>query len=152
MKKKNENYITYGIIIIAAVILAYSVAGFLKTNNGPDSPKTEIPETPEFEPVTTGTTEPGSVSVELQPQYIKDSRLVVNARLNTHSVDLSQFDLKQVTTLEYNGKTVNPIEAPQLSGHHSRGNIIFEVGEEPESFRIIIKGIPNVEERIFEWR
>ena len=72
--------------------------------------------------------------------------------VNTHIADLSKFDLKQLTTLEYNGKYIKPIDVPNLKGHHSSGILMFNVGDDIKGFIIKIKGIPLVEERIFKWQ
>ena len=71
--------------------------------------------------------------------------------VNTHSVDLSQYDLLQITTLEYNGNVIKPRSAPSLSGHHNSGTLVFDTGKELKTFKIIIKDIPDIKERIFEW-
>jgi len=71
--------------------------------------------------------------------------------VNTHSVDLSQFDLKEIITLEYNGKIEKPISAFSLQGHHSNGKLLFNVKEELTLFSVIIDGIPKVNKRVFTW-
>lgn len=67
------------------------------------------------------------------------------------SVRLSQFDLKDITTLEYEGKIRKPIKSGRIGGHHSSGAIVFDAEEDISSFTIRIKGIPRVNERIYEW-
>lgn len=104
-----------------------------------------------YEPKSTGSTESGDVLMELTPLNIKENKLNVKIDVNTHTVELSQFDLKQLTTLEYNGKLINPIEAPNLKGHHSSGVLVFDVDNKIEEFTIRIKEIPITGDRIFEW-
>ncbi len=104
-----------------------------------------------YKSIDSGSTGSGDVSIELTPLGIEDNQFKVEVAVNTHSVDLSQFNLKEITTLEYNGKSVNPVSAPGLDGHHSSGEIVFDIGEETDSFTIKIKGIPKVEERVFAW-
>ena len=58
-----------------------------------------------FPTVTTGTTETGDVAIELVPKGIQNGKLIVDLSVNTHSVDLTQFDLAAITTLTYDGKT-----------------------------------------------
>jgi hypothetical protein len=89
--------------------------------------------------------------VELTPATVDKERLILKFNINTHSVGLSGYDLKQITTLEYKGKELKPVKASRVGGHHSSGTIEFETGEEIGSFIIRIKGIPRVEERVFEW-
>ncbi|MBI4439337.1 hypothetical protein HY638_00005, partial [Candidatus Woesearchaeota archaeon] len=92
----------------------------------------------------------GDVQIDISVEGISEGKLRLNIAANTHSVDLSQFDLKQITTLEYGGKVIKPIEAPVLSGHHSSGTLVFEAPEGMDSAVVKIKGIPNVEERVFD--
>lgn len=98
----------------------------------------------------TGSTGSGDALVALTPK-IDSNRLVVKFHINTHSVRLSQFDLKNITTLEYKSKIRKPIKASRIGGHHSSGTIVFDAEEEISSFTIRIKGIPSVNERIYEW-
>lgn len=106
-----------------------------------------------YETVATGSLGQGDVAIELTPKSIENGKLIADIAANTHSVDLSKFDLKQITMLEYSGKKIAPSSAPKMSGHHNSGTLVFDVGStEPENFRIVIKGIPNVEERVFEWK
>ena len=72
--------------------------------------------------------------------------------VNTHSVDLSSFDLKQITTLEFGGKKFSPIEAPSLGGHHVSGKLVFDAGDDLNNFAVKINGIPKISVREFNWR
>lgn len=105
-----------------------------------------------FEPIETGTTFPGEVSIELTPREIINGNLYVDLAVNTHSIDLTQFNLMELTILEKEGSVISPIEVPQLNGHHSSGQLVFEIGNNIEQFKIVIRNIPKIEERIFEWR
>lgn len=104
-----------------------------------------------FEAVASGSTNAGDVSIVLTPQEIIDEVLRVDISVNTHSVDLSPFDLTKITGLEYGGKVFAPVSAPSLGGHHSSGTLKFNVDENVDAFIIKIRGIPNVEERVFKW-
>jgi hypothetical protein len=105
-----------------------------------------------FETKSTGSTGMGDVLVELTSHRVTNGQLEVDIAVNTHSVNLAQFDLKEITTLEFNEQTQKPISAPTLAGHHASGTLIFETGEYIDSFTIKIEGIPKIEERIFAWR
>lgn len=154
-KKGNHknDYIIYGILAVALVILLYTVFGLL-TNNA----ETAIPQSNKdasasnFKTISTGSTEPGSAQVDLTPQDASNGQLKVGFAINTHSVDLSQYDLEKIATLEYNGKQISPVNAPKLEGHHNSGTLIFNVDQNLNKFKIIIVGIPNVQERVFEWK
>jgi len=123
-----------------------------KNNNGDNNKNNRNIETNIFKTVSTGSLDSGDASVDLTPRGMENEKFAVDFSINTHSVDLSQFDLMQITVLEYDGKAIKPISAPALTGHHNSGTLIFDTGKEIRNFRITIKGIPAVEERVFEWQ
>lgn len=151
MKEKHENYILYGLLVVVIIGALLSFTGFSKGTSTATGTTTENKKETSFDPISTGTTDPGDVSVELTPIGIENGQLKVLIAMNTHSVTLSDFDLKQITTLEYNGKSIKPVSAPSLDGHHPNGDLVFNIGESLNSFKIIIEGIPKVEERVFTW-
>ena len=108
-----------------------------------------LQEPTQSETKATGSTETGDVLIELTPHAINNGKLEVDIGVNTHSVDLAQFDLNEITTLSFNGKELKPISAPSLTGHHSSGILLFDIGSNIESYAIIITGVPLIEERIF---
>ena len=96
-------------------------------------------------------TSQGEATIDLTPRGFKDNKLNVDIIVNTHTIDLSNYDLSKLVRLYYKGKSYSPIEAPNLKGHHVSGVLVFSIDNEPKEFSIIIEGIPNVEERRFEW-
>lgn len=157
MKKvqNTENILLTALLVLVVGGLIFALTGFSKegfiTKQNKAEEKT-IPIESSYPSITTGSTASGDVSIELAPHEVENDKLEVDIWVNTHSVDLSQSDLKQITSLEYNGKSVAPVSAPSLSGHHVSGTLVFNVDDEIKSFTIKIKGIPKVEERVFEWR
>lgn len=165
MKEKYADYISYGLLALAVIGLAFSFIGLLKNNQDsqPAIGAIKVNQNnnqgngggtaePGFGAISSGSTGDGDVSVELTPIEVSENKVRVGIAANTHSVDLSQFDLKQITTMEYDGKMVNPVIAPVLTGHHSNGELVFDVNKKASSFVIRIKGIPKEEERIFRWQ
>lgn len=104
-----------------------------------------------FDPKITGSTGSGDAMIELTPQVTGNNKLVVDFSVETHSVNLDLFNLKDITTLEYGGKVLKPVSAGRLGGHHSSGKIIFDVGEDIGNFKIRIKGVPEVQDRVYVW-
>ncbi len=150
-KEKNYgNYILYGLLVLVVIVLVFSFTGFSPKIRGTATTSDEKAK-PGFRSIDSGSTGTGDVSIELTPIGISNNQLKVGISANTHSVSLDQFDLKEITTLEYNEKSIKPTSAPNLGSHHSNGELVFEVEEEISSFTIKIKGIPKVEERIFKW-
>lgn len=149
---KNENIVLVGLLILVIGGLAYAATGFSR-NQAPTATETgtAAETSSSFQSIPSGSTGIGDVSVVLTPKSMVGGRLEVEIAVNTHSVSLSQFDLQELTRLEYNGHTVKPSSAPGLGGHHSSGILAFDIGDDIGKFRIVIKGIPKVEERVFEW-
>ncbi len=140
------------IILICFFVLAILVAGCEKETSLPDLPDNQIAvDNTELETIYTGSTNQGDVEISLKPISVKDGIVELEITANTHSVEMNQFDLKSIAVLEHDGRIIAPVEAPVLNGHHTSGKIVFNAGEDADTFIIKIKGIPNVEERVFEW-
>lgn len=94
----------------------------------------------------------GEATIDLTPKSIENGKFSFQIAINTHSVSLENYNLMELSTLSYDGKSIKPVSALKLSGHHSNGEISFDIGrDKPSQFKVIITGIPNVEERVFEW-
>lgn len=147
MKTKNMTLIVVLIVVIGGIVFA--VPKFIgRQSNTTENAK---PDDGGFEAVGSGSTDAGDVSIVLTPHTVVDRILSVDISVNTHSVDLSSFDLTKITSLEYGGKVFAPVSGPSLGGHHSSGTLKFNVDENVDAFIIKIRGIPKVEERVFKW-
>lgn len=82
----------------------------------------------------------GAVTLTLEPESYSNGKFNVRISVNTHSVELSQFNLKEIISLEYDGRSFKPISAPELSGHHSSGILIFEVDKKPTKYSFKVEG------------
>lgn len=157
MKENNEKYFLYGLLVLVIIILMFVFSGFtLDTNKSTGKTinlqnSIETSDESSFKLISSGSTGPGEVAIDLKPHKVSNGQLQVDIGVNTHSVSLEEFDLKEITTFEFNGKSIKPISAPSLTGHHNSGTLVFDVGENIESFTIKIIGIPKVEERVFTW-
>ncbi|NOY10130.1 MAG: hypothetical protein GXP33_14955 [Spirochaetes bacterium] len=157
---KLNKVLLFGLSIIIAVGLVFVLIKVSKTIFGTTvtAGTSEDQETaknsmnnPGFKLIHSGSMDSGDVLIELTPEEIKNGKLVVKFSMNTHSVNLSRFDLKSIATLEYEEKILVPIDADGLRGHHSSGVLVFDVGRKINSFTIKIKGIPKNTERTFTW-
>ena len=101
--------------------------------------------------ITTGGLGSGDMTMDITPVKYKNGRLEVKYYANTHSVSLGKYDLMELSTLEVDGKIYKPVKADRMRGHHAGGRIVFEVPEKPEHFRIVIRDIPRVKERLHVW-
>lgn len=163
MKGEQKNLAMYGAVVV--VVIGVLAAGILffsppSAGNAVNSVNTNQrilntvntdQGTDAFDPILSGTTSPGDVAIELKPLEFKDGTLRVSFSANTHSVDLSQFNLAKIVTLEYNNKEIVPTSAPQLGGHHVSGVLVFPIEEDISDFTITIKDIPKKEARTFSW-
>ena len=139
---RKEHILLIGIIVILLGGLIYSISGFFVNSDkinipaGSDKLKKKNSES--------------TVTVDLTPKF-ENGKLYVDIEINTHTVDLSQYDLKDIVALEFEGKSIKPVSAPKLSGHHNSVQLIFDVGKELSNFKIIVKDLPDIQERVFEW-
>lgn len=100
---------------------------------------------------TTGSTGDGDVEIKLTPIAYANGKLDIDIAVNTHSVDLSGFDLGKITLLESEGKKIMPAAMPKLQGHHNYGKMSFNV-EQLGAFTITITGIPKEQQRKYSWK
>jgi hypothetical protein len=107
-----------------------------------------------FSPKTTGSMGPEDAVVELTPKWIDRNTFEVKFSINSHSVSLNGFDLMQIAVLEHEEHVFKPAKASRVGGHHSAGVIVFNVGGSigiKDSFKIRLRGIPKVQDRVYEW-
>ncbi|MBI2139303.1 hypothetical protein HYU14_00140 [Candidatus Woesearchaeota archaeon] len=159
---KKESLILIGILIFAILAFGYAVWSMFGADNPALAQQASFGNAFSGNPggaapgnsqktITTGTTGQGDVEIGLTPQGIARGKLRVQMSVNTHTVDLSQFDLKKLTVLEHGGRLIAPEDTPDLSGHHASGTLSFPIEGEATSFKITIKGIPLPQERVFSW-
>ncbi|PIN77954.1 hypothetical protein COV14_04860 [Candidatus Woesearchaeota archaeon CG10_big_fil_rev_8_21_14_0_10_33_12] len=146
MKKENIMMVII-VFVIAVAALMIAIQLFENDQNSYSSESDVQKESEAFATKTSN----GEVTIDLTPKGVISGNAVFSIDLNTHSIDMAQYDLKEITTLIINGQEYKPISAPALSGHHISGELVFAVDNLSESFTIIITGIPDVEEREFVW-
>ena len=153
MKRKNRtagfNY--KSILFFPLIVLVLIIAGCNANPNNANTENNANAEPAAYQTKSSGSLQNGDVLIEMTPVGIKNGKFEIGITANTHSVDLSQFDLMQITTLIYENKNIRPLSAPALNGHHSSGTIIFDTKKEISNFKIIVNNIPNMEKRVFEW-
>ena len=146
VKRKHLPFITVGVLLVIVIIFfSVLVARSSSVVSTPSSATTKT-----YESITTGTTGSGDVEITLTPSYSK-GKLVVSMVVNTHSVDLSIYNLARISALSVNGATILPTSAPTLTGHHNQGTIIYSLKTVPNSFTITMNGIPKVSTRTYSW-
>lgn len=87
---------------------------------------------------------------------IASQKTAFELSLDTHSVDLSRYDLEAISYLQFDqaepmsGATWNSTG----SGHHYKGTLTFSqpVPQGTKSISLHIRGIDNIENRSFTWQ
>ncbi len=82
-------------------------------------------------------------------------------KLDTHTADLGQFDLKSSVTLRNDaGSAVRPLDPKALGGHHAEGELAFPatdsagravVGESTRYLELVVVNLAGVPERVLRW-
>src|SRR3989344_4728753 len=121
MKRKRINQVMYALLALSLILLAYSGLSIFNMIEGAKKVEQHA-----YKTIATGSTDAGDVAIELTPLGIRGGVLSVQFSANTHSVDLSQFDLTKIVTLETNGQKIAPSSAPTLQGHHASGIMEFK--------------------------
>ncbi len=158
--QKYEYYIWYGVIAITVFIFILVIVNFVLTRTAPLVANDEyqgaeresaVEATSLYQALVSGTTASGDVAIEITPTEITKNELKMKISVNTHSVDLGQFDLSQNMVLRYQNTVALPLSAPQLQAHHTSGDALFPIEGRINEFTIIITGIPATQKRIFKW-
>ena len=106
-------------------------------------------------PGATRTDSGGGVTVKVTPLDSKTrGDLRFQVVLDTHSVDLDAYDLKNLTVLRDGAANIyHPTGVESKgSGHHRQATVTFaELTSNVKRIELVIKGIAGVHERVFRW-
>ena len=100
----------------------------------------------------------GSVTIDVEWIKMEDELHIFNVAMNTHSVDLDQYDLGELTTLRDDTDNDYPLvswdSAP--GGHHRRGTLTFTSPDslsqwETKYLEIVIRDVAGINERVLKW-
>lgn len=98
----------------------------------------------------------GSVNIEVKNLGISGNSLSFTVAMDTHSVNLDQYDLKQLATLrDYQGNEYQPsFWDSAAGGHHRTGKLTFDQINsqiKPRTFELAIRNVAGIQERVFKW-
>ncbi len=106
-------------------------------------------------PNTTQTNSGGGVMVKVTLLDSKASdELRFQVALDTHSVNLDNYDLKSLVSLRDNTGKLSPPTAVENkgSGHHRQATLSFpKPPNGVKRFELVVKDIAGIKERIFRW-
>lgn len=163
MSKFVKSSVLIIIIIIMAITAAGCSKGFAPVKGGevtPATPMTISPVNVISDPVQSS--EEGNVTIEVEWIEIenlaeKDS-LTFHVAMNTHSVDLDDYDLGELATLrDDSGNEYQPVSwESEPGGHHREGTLTFSL---PDSLRqgragyveVVIRSVAGIDERVLKW-
>ena len=146
-------------LVVAVLVLVAGCSinkGFQQTTN--DASPTTGNEKVTTSSSLTQTNADGAVEIQVKWETENKDSLVFDVSMNTHSVDLDKYDLKQVTVLhDSQGNEYQPLSwtsAP--GGHHRSGKLTFAV---PDSLKedstkflhMVIRNVAGISERSLEW-
>ena len=152
--------IKYGVMIGALLVLIFLFFGIKNGVNNNDitilNPSVDGQPNSVVQPTNlpSQSNSEGNLSIEITPvNFSFTEPLKFQVALNTHQGNLD-FDLtKQAFLIDNQNKNYQPLEwRGDRGGHHLSGTLIFPpLKEGIKQFRLVIKDIYNVSERIFEW-
>jgi hypothetical protein len=140
-----------GVLIITGL---YASAPRMATASQDAAPATQValePRTIQAGPVT--------IKVTSQPS---DTGLVFSMVLDTHSVDLDQYDLRLLASLRTDhGVEIQPeVWDASKGGHHREGSLVFPrfgvdgaelIGPDAHHLELVIRQIGGVPETVIQW-
>ncbi len=146
-------------IIVVAVIVAGCSSGF--TPQGEDGAKPPSPSAGSSNGPTNGLVQSntgGSVTIDVEWIKEGDGLLIFDVSMNTHSVDLDEYDLGELAVLgDDTGNEYHPVSwdsAP--GGHHRQGTLTFPIPDslsqgKAKYVEIMIRDVAGIEERVLKW-
>jgi hypothetical protein len=125
-------------------------------SNGSDSVRANVTGT---ESELTKSDSEGAVAIKTTFLTEKSSsnQLVFEVVMNTHSVDLQQYDLTQLATISFGTDTNNPgtfeWEPSSQDSHHMMGYLTWKgaLDENYKKINLDLNNIDNISSRLFSW-
>lgn len=163
-----SKFVKSSVLIMIIILTVITAAGCSNSRERVKDREVTPTSPPTISPVNTTTSDPvqsnegGSVTVNVEWVEIenlagKDS-LTFYVTMNTHSVDLDNYDLGKLATLrDDSGNEYQPVSwesAP--GGHHRKGTLTFGL---PDSLRqgraeyieVVIRSVAGIAERVLKW-
>ncbi|MDP3879022.1 MAG: hypothetical protein Q8Q07_01785 [Dehalococcoidales bacterium] len=155
MNKLIKNLALAFSLLILLLVTAGCSSGFTAGNEG------LTPTTPPVTSSGSGSVQSntgGAVTIDVQRTEGENGSLTFNVAMNTHSVDLDQYDLAQLTILrDDRGNEYLPVSWDSASGgHHRQGTLTFPLpasvsGGEAKYLEMVIRDVAGIEERVLRW-
>lgn len=84
---------------------------------------------------------------------LPDGTILIHVKLDTHSVDLAQYDLAALASLDFGGEATPALGYEPLSdeGHHREGVLAFAAREPEGPVSLVLREVAGVRERRLVW-
>lgn len=163
-----SRFIKSSVLILIIVTAAGLVAGCSSRFESVKDSEAAPVSAPAVSQVNASTSEPvqtnegGSVTFEVEWIEVKNpaanDSLTFHVAMNTHSVDLDDYDLGELATLrDDSGNEYQPVSwESEPGGHHRSGTLVFRL---PDSLRqgragyveVVIRNVAGIDERVLKW-
>lgn len=147
-------------VIMAVIIVMGCSSGFVSLEETEASLPSGSPESNSLM-LTNGLVQSntgGRVTIDVEWMGAENGLLTFAVAMNTHSVDLDAYDLKELTVLRDDaGREYQPTSWQSASGgHHRQGTLIFSIPDsliqgETKYLELFIRDVAMVDERVLKW-
>lgn len=158
MSKSAKSLVLVIFLVITAVIAAGCSSRFVPQQEEGANPPSSVSS---LERPTNGLVQAdagGSVTIEVEWSREEAGSLIFNVAMNTHSVDLDQYDLGALTFLrDDTGNKYPPVSWDSAAGgHHRSGTLYFPLPDsvsqgKAKYIEMVIRDVAGIEERVFKW-
>jgi hypothetical protein len=93
----------------------------------------------------------GDVSFAIQPVVKKGAPFRLEIKMDTHSGDLGDLNLKSSLRLVVGEKTLAPSTVKATSGHHAKTVVTFDLTEPIDRFSVTLSGIRDMKPQTVSW-
>ncbi len=159
-----SRFVKSSVLVISIIMVAVLVAG-CSSRFVPQGEEEAYPASPSsgssLDRPTNGLVQSntgGNVTIDVEWIKVEDGLLIFDVSMNTHSVDLDQYDLGELSVLRDDaGNEYHPASWDSASGgHHRQGTLTFSI---PDSLsqgkttylEMVIRDIADIEERVLKW-
>ena len=156
-----SKFVKSSLLVLGALLLVAVSAGCSRGFVSPDKGEAYLPQSGSSYQPTNGSVQSstgGEITIDVEWVSADDAPLVFEVSMNTHSVDLDQYDFSVLAVLRDDaGNEYRPLSwdsAP--GGHHRQGTLTFPVPDsltqgEARYIEMVIRDIAEVKERVLMW-
>ncbi len=156
-----SKFVKSSLLVLGALLLVAIAAGCSRGFVSPEKGEAYLSSSGTSHQPTNGSVQSstgGEVTIDVEWVSVDDAPLVFEVSMNTHSVDLDQYDLSKLAILRDDaGNEYRPLSwdsAP--GGHHRQGTLTFPVPDsltqgKARYIEMVIRDIAEVKEKVLRW-